>query len=345
MNRWPDCCSLFILYRKMSDSTPTTAQSGSFLKKPLQTPRMQEIKTRYNEYLSAFGDIHTAVLQHTAIDNQMIIDVVARIISDLRDSQNDMKQFMLYGLQGGSSFLQNAVNTAIISALLGLEYEFSRQELQELATGALLHDLGMLRIPEEIITKKGSLSGEELRLVHTYPVHSYRIITGDLAFPDEIGVIALQHQERWNGGGYPRSLVGKAIHRNARIVAVADAFEAMLSTRPYRSSMDGYNAVRALLRDNGQRFDPDVIRIFIRTFGIYPRGCLVLLNDASIGRVVDVFGSMPLRPQVKIMIAADGSEYYEDDGPLVDLRSKKRLFIVRAINQEQLQGALADADS
>lgn len=242
-------------------------------------------------------------------------------------------------MQGSSGFLQNAVNAAIISALLGRRLEYSPSQLQDLVVGALLHDVGMLRIPPEILDKQGSLSAEELRIVHTYPVHSYRIITGELSFPDDIGVIALQHQERWNGGGYPRNLSGKAIDRNARIVAVADSFEAMLSKRPYRSSMDGYNAVRAILRDNGRRFDPEIIKVFIRTFGIYPRGCLVQLNDAAIGRVVEINPESPLRPQVKIMIARDGHEFSDDDGPVVNLKDERRMFIVQAINQEELQSS------
>ncbi|MFW5801118.1 MAG: HD-GYP domain-containing protein, partial [Spirochaeta sp.] len=310
---------------------------GSFLQRPLESPHMLEIQQRYTSYLMDYKTVHDAVRQRIPVDNQKILDLVQRILTDLKGREGDTKQFMLYGQQGSSGFLHNALNVAIISALLGKRLQYSDKELRDLTAGALLHDVGMSRIPAEILQKESSLSAEELRLVHTYPVHSYRIITGELSFPDEIGVIGLQHQERWNGGGYPRNLSGKSIHVNARIVAVADAFEAMLSKRPYRSSMDGYNAVRTILRDNGTRFDPDIIKAFIRTFGIYPRGCLVQLNNSAIGRVVEINPDAPLRPQVKVMIDYDGHEFIEDDGPVLDLREERRMFIVQPINQEQLQ--------
>lgn len=298
---------------------------------------MQNIQRKYDGYITSFSTVYDAIQQGISVDNQLIRDIVAEILNDLDGVEAELKQFMLFGQNTCSGHLQNPVNVAIVSALLARGLDYTPEACRDLVAGALLHDIGMLRIPAEIIEKKSSLSDEELRLIQTYPVHSYRIITGELAFHDEVGVVALQHQERWSGGGYPRNLSGDAIHINARIVAVADAFDAMLSKRPYRSSMDGYNAVRTILRDNGQRFDPKIIKVFIRRFGIYPRGCIVLLNNASIGRVVDLHPESPLRPRIKIMIDNEGADFADDDGPEIDLRDEKRLFIAKAINQEQLQ--------
>ncbi len=316
-------------------ASTSAAEKCAFLRKPLESEQMQQIEAAYGTYIASFKPVYDAVRNHTRVDNDQIQKLVKKILQDIEGSESDYKQFMLYGLQGGSDFNQNAVNVAVISALLGQRLELARKEMRILTTGALLHDLGMQRIPPEILSKTSALSSEEQRLVQTYPVHSYKIITGELSFPDEIGLIALQHQERWSGGGYPRNLSGKSIDRNARIVAVADSFEAMLSKRPYRNSMDGYEAVRAIIRDNGQRFDPEIIKVFIRTFGIYPRGCLLLLNNGSIGRVLDINSQAPLRPLVKIMIDPDGNEYANDNGPEIDMRTNKHVFVVKAINPEQ----------
>ena len=172
--------------------------------------------------------------------------------------------------------------------------------------------------------------------MQAHPIYSYRIITKEMKFAEEIGVAALQHQERWDGQGYPRQLSGKNIAPMARIIAVVDAFEAMVSKRPYRNSMIGYTAMRTILSDNGRRFDPDILKVFIRTMGIYPIGSVVLLKDGRIGRVVDVNSSAPLRPLVKIMIDQNGREFQRDEGEVVNLAEQKDLFIARAVDPKDL---------
>jgi HD-GYP domain-containing protein (c-di-GMP phosphodiesterase class II) len=160
-----------------------------------------------------------------------------------------------------------------------------------------------------------------------------------MKFAEEIGVAALQHQERWDGQGYPRQLSGKNIAPLARIVTVVDAFEAMVSKRPYRNSMIGYAAMRTILSDNGRRFDPDILKVFIRTMGIYPIGSVVLLKDGRVGRVVEVNSAAPLRPSVKIMIDQNGREFQRDEGGVVDLAEDKDLFIARAVDPKELAAA------
>jgi hypothetical protein len=100
--------------------------------------------------------------------------------------------------------------------------------------------------------------------------------------------------------------------------------------------MIGYTAMRNILSDNGRRFDPQVLKVFIRTMGIYPVGSVVLLNDSSIGRVVEVNHSSPLKPKVKIMIDNQGREYRDDEGDVVDLVDAKQLFIAKAVDPKEL---------
>jgi HD-GYP domain-containing protein (c-di-GMP phosphodiesterase class II) len=196
----------------------------------------------------------------------------------------------------------------------------------------------MLRVPPEILEKTDSLTGAELQQVKTHPVHSYRIITKEIKLSEEIGLTALQHQERWDGQGYPKGLAGKDIMVYARIVAVADAFEAMVSERPYRDSMIGYTAMRAILSDNGRRFDPEILKIFIKSLGIYPIGSIVLLSDASIGRVIENHPDAPLRPRIRVMIDSLGKTHLQEEGAVIDLMDDRSLFIARAVNPKELSG-------
>jgi HD-GYP domain-containing protein (c-di-GMP phosphodiesterase class II) len=276
------------------------------------------------------------VRAQTPVKAVEVDDVVDRLLKLLDQRRNEVIQLILYGLQGASGFIENAMNCAILATLVGRNLNMVQHKLIQLATAALLHDVGMLRVPASVRNKKGELAADEVKAIQAHPLYSYRIITKEMKFAEEIGVAALQHQERWDGQGYPRQLSGKNIAPMARIVAVVDAFEAMVSKRPYRNSMIGYAAMRAILSDNGRRFDPDILKVFIRTMGIYPIGSVVLLKDGRIGRVVDVNRAAPLRPSVKIMIDQNGREFQRDEGDVVNLAEEKDLFIARAVDPKEL---------
>ncbi|HQK34141.1 MAG TPA: HD-GYP domain-containing protein [Spirochaetales bacterium] len=232
---------------------------------------------------------------------------------------------------------QSAVNTAIFSFLIGKVMALPNYRLKTLITGALLHDIGMQKIPEAIVKKNGNLTPAELQQIKTHPLLSYQLVTRTLGYPDEVGVIVLQHHERWDGEGYPRKLKGAEIDILARIVSVADAFEAMISEKPYRNSMIGYQAMKHLMSDNGRRFDPDVLKAFLQSMGVYPVGSLVLLNNSAIARVVENHAQAPLRPKIRLLVDATGTVFQEHEGSMIDLLKEKALFIVRAISPQELK--------
>ncbi|HUI72673.1 MAG TPA: HD domain-containing phosphohydrolase, partial [Spirochaetia bacterium] len=162
-------------------------------------------------------------------------------------------------------------------------------------------------------------------------------ITKDLKYPDEVGIIALQHQERWDGQGYPRRLHGEDINISARVVAVADAYVAMINNRPHRSSMIGYSAVKNVLNDNGRHFDPKILKVFLESMGIYPIGSIVQLNNSAIGRVVETHSDAPLRPVLELIIDEYGNTVGERE--TIDLVVKKGAFIVKAVDPKSLAQA------
>ena len=123
---------------------------------------------------------------------------------------------------------------------------------------------------------------------------------------------------------------GEDISLFARIVTVADAYEAMVGERPYRNSMIGYTAMKNVLSDNGRHFDPQVLKAFLESMGIFPIGSIVQLNNSSIGRVSENHADAPLRPKIELLIDEFGTQI--EGSEMVDLLSKKNLFIVKAID-------------
>jgi HD-GYP domain-containing protein (c-di-GMP phosphodiesterase class II) len=172
--------------------------------------------------------------------------------------------------------------------------------------------------------------------MHAHPLASYRIICKEIAYPEAVGLIAFQHHERWDGEGYPNKVAGQRIDLSARIVAVADSFEAMVSEKPGRNSLSGHDAMQTLLSAHSRRFDPAVFRAFIRTMGIYPVGAIVRLDNGVIARVSKVQGYAPLRPTLRVLIDAQNHVFRPNDGPEIDLLQDTSRFIARALDPREI---------
>jgi HD-GYP domain-containing protein (c-di-GMP phosphodiesterase class II) len=298
----------------------------------------RELYVRYTELVDSLTQVFERVRKSESVETKAVDLLSQGVVALVRD-EKDASIAAILGIEVSSYDLaRGGVNTAILSTVVGMTLKLPPYRLAYLSTGAILHDAGMLRIPESIVKKKGVLTEDEAQKIRAHPLLSYRIITKELLYPDDVGLIGLQHHERWDGDGYPRRTVGKEIDVLARIVSVTDAFEAMVSVKPYRNSMIGYAAMKALLSDNLRRFDPDIIKAFIKSMGIYPLGSTVLLNNAAIARVVEIHPDVPLRPKLKVIVDEFGKKYEGNEGDVLDLVAEKTLFIARALDPTELAG-------
>jgi HD-GYP domain-containing protein (c-di-GMP phosphodiesterase class II) len=298
----------------------------------------QAIKTHseYDDLIARLRKIMDIIGKEDDIEPKNVDYLVQRLLQYVREKNTSVVSAIISGKSDSYDFSRAGVNCAILSVIVGQHMKLPPHRLSHLATGALLHDSGMLKIPIEIIKKKSDLTEEESQKIKGHPLISYKTITKMLHYPDDIGLIGLQHHERWDGEGYPRKTKGTEIDILARIVSVVDAFEAMISKKPYRNSMMGYTAVKNLLSDNSRRFDPDVLKVFVKSLGIYPIGSIVVLNNAAIARVIDIHADAPLRPKITILVDEFGKHYAENLGETLDLLNEKRLFIARAVEQHEL---------
>ncbi|PKL24519.1 MAG: phosphohydrolase [Spirochaetae bacterium HGW-Spirochaetae-3] len=321
-------------------------------KESIQEPGVNAAADNARSSLSAFAD-HALYASYTDMIDRLksLMDRIAaserveaknvdRLSQDLvqlvREKEAAIVSAILSADVKGYDLARAGVNCAILSVVVGQTMKLPPHRLVHLASGALLHDVGMLRVPEEIIKKKGTLNPEEAQKMRAHPLLSYRIVIRELQYPDDVGLVGLQHHERWDGDGYPRKTAGQEIDLLARIVSVADAFEAMVSQKPYRNSMIGYAAMKNLLSDNSRRFDPDVLKAFVRSMGIYPIGSIVVLNNAAIAKVVDTHANAPLRPRLRIIVDEFGKHFKDESGDTLDLLSEKTLFIARAVDPREL---------
>ncbi len=319
--------------------SPAGASGAEAVKpKPQGFAGSRELYLRYTELVDRLAQIYDKIRKSEPIESKAVDQIAQGVLALVRDERDSAISAILGSQNVGPDLARAGVNTAILSSVMGVTLKLSPYKLSYLAAGALLHDSGMLRIPDSIVKKKGALSEDEAQKVRAHPLLSYRIITKELMYPDDVGLIGLQHHERWDSEGYPRKTTGVDIDALARIVSIADAFEAMVSEKPYRNSMIGYAAMKALLSDNSRRFDPDILKAFIKSMGIYPLGSTVLLNNSAIAKVIETHPEAPLRPRLRIIVDEFGKRYEGDEGDPVDLVAEKTLFIARALDPKELAG-------
>jgi HD-GYP domain-containing protein (c-di-GMP phosphodiesterase class II) len=298
----------------------------------------QKLLDMYYTAVETLDAVFESVAKNEPVDSEEVDTIVDELLPAIKDHKDEMISFMILSGHGASDRAESAVNTAIISVFTANSLKLPSHKVNLLAYAALLHDVGMMKIPDKVLKKEGELTQNELKIIQMHPIYSHKLITKTFKYPEEVGEIVLQHHERWDGKGYPNGLKGKEISLPARILSVADAFEAMVSHRPYRNSMIGYMAMKQLLNDNGRRFDSAILKAFIKVMGIYPIGSIVLLNDASIGRVLNTHIDAPLRPTIRLVVDSRGKKYTKEE-VVIDLLKEKDLYIARAINPKELENA------
>ncbi len=164
---------------------------------------------------------------------------------------------------------RHSERTATIALDIAREMGLPHTEIEALRIGALLHDIGKVGVPEAILKKEGPLSEEEWSSILAHPLMGDKLLStagGYFKHMDKVRDVILYHHERWDGNGYPKGLKGKEIPLMARIVAVADSYEAMTAKRCYRKASTPEEALEDICRNAGTRYDPEVVRAFVRAW-------------------------------------------------------------------------------
>jgi HD-GYP domain-containing protein (c-di-GMP phosphodiesterase class II) len=236
----------------------------------------------------------------------------------------------LTNIHGTDAYLfQHSVNVAILAGIMGLAKGYNRNQIEDLGIGALLFDIGMTKIPKELINKTSSLTPKERIVMERHTTEGFEILRHQHDISLLSAHCALQHHERYDGSGYPRGLKKDEIHDYAQIVALADVYDALTSPRAYRNRHTPNEAIEYLLGAGNSQFDIDLIQLFCRHISIYPVATTVLLNTGQVGVVSSNNQLAVDRPVVRILREADGSPAsapYE-----LDLKENHLLMIVKEL--------------
>ena len=205
-----------------------------------------------------------------------------------------------------------------------LRFDDIHGRLPPLGVGLLVHDIGKLTVPPEILNKPGKLTDEEWVTMKTHPMEGVRILQHATVSPLSRAVVR-SHHEQWNGAGYPAGLAGSKIHQFARIAAVADVFDALTSDRHYRKAWPVHKAWTFIIERSGTHFDPEVVNVFQSSVAPYPPGTGVVLSDGRAGIVKSVHPGKLLLPIVRVVLDAAGAMMGPDE---IDLSTSDGLTVV-----------------
>jgi HD-GYP domain-containing protein (c-di-GMP phosphodiesterase class II) len=165
----------------------------------------------------------------------------------------------------------------------------------------MLHDIGKVFIPKEILNKPGRLSDEEFEAIKSHSVKGHEYLKKFFDMPASSSSGVLQHHERFNGSGYPAGIKGNKITPFGKIIAIADVYDALTSKRAYRDAIDPSEAIEYIMGGCGSLFDPALVDIFLKKIAPYPIGTCVSLSNGMTGLVSENYSDCCLRPKVKII--------------------------------------------
>jgi len=313
-----DLCEYVVIDTEKGDDTDisikhVTNKSADII--DFKSRKRIPITTTFHEELKQARGIHKrarnqidSMFNDARMGKNIDVSGARDVVSDLVDSivRNPDAQLWLTNLRKRDEYTAiHSMNVCIFALTFARYLRFEEDEMNEIGIGAMMHDIGKMRVPLEILNKEGKLTKEEREIVKEHAQHGYDILKKSSDLPPSTLEIVYSHHERKQGTGYPRGLVEAQIHFYARIVAIVDVYDAITSDRVYHHGMNTLDALRNMFKWRENDLDTELVENFIQCLGIYPIGSLVQLNTGEVGIVLSMAPGKNLVPIVMLVCDSD----------------------------------------
>lgn len=300
-----------------------------------QVPAADELDNARSIYNEATGIIHSLLedvrlgkqveLEHVLPVTEKIVNSVFRnkdaLISLTRIKDRDQYTFM------------HSVSVSGLLASFALDRGMDRERIRQVALGGLLHDVGKMRVPLEILNKPEKLSDDEFAIMKHHAQYSIDVLADVPGLSQDALDIAAMHHEHFDGTGYPKGLKGNEISMVGQMSAIIDVYDALTSVRCYKDAWEPSFTLKKLLEWGGSHFNRDLVSSYIRCLGIYPVGSLVQLQSGLVGIVMEQNECDLLRPDVRIIYNSRFEKYIQVKN--IQLRKMPEERIVEAISPDK----------
>jgi HD-GYP domain-containing protein (c-di-GMP phosphodiesterase class II) len=306
----------------------------------IKTKREEEsfpgIKKSYEYAIHQLKSLMNDIKEGKTVEGRKVVNLADKIIESLGMNKNILISFVnnsaLY--ESNADYLyQHSLNASILATNLGSARGYNKIKLTDLCASTLLHDIGILKVPREIIMKPSTLTKEENDLIKKHPAYGLELLENIKNPPESAAEVIYEHHERIDGTGYPEGKTGEEISEYAKIVAIVEVYEAITHPRPYHRNIP-YEGARMIVQEARTSFEPEFVKLFLNYITPYPPGSMVLLNNHEVGRVVHINEGLPLRPIVEIIYDSEGKP--AEKPKRIDLSKSPVLNIKRAVDESSL---------
>lgn len=287
------------------ESKPLVTASSS------DNENLRKIKTFYEQFRDYVEKVYTRYVTKNEISVAELSDKVKTLCDVILENRRYVLRVISSVAVTNNYLVDHSARSTVLSIVLGGQLKLPPHRLIELGVSAVLHEIGMVRLPPQLYMAGRQLAPQEKKAITAHPILGYNILK-EKKFPLAVSLAALEHHERMNGTGYPRAITADKISLYARIIAVACSYDAVTGTRPYRAAREGYLGMVDILKNEGKQYDELVIKALVYSLSIYPIGSYVQLTNGKFAQVTDVNPDNPRYPIVTILGARtpDGKEMH-----------------------------------
>jgi HD-GYP domain-containing protein (c-di-GMP phosphodiesterase class II) len=289
------------------------------------------ISQAYEQSLGGVRTMLTALITGEQVDAVQIRSIVARFLKTMLTDKNIVLNLTAFKQASGEYLWNHALNVSLLAINIAAFLGYSEKQIAEIGMAGMLHDIGMLLVPEGIRLKPDRLTADEWFEIQKHPILGLHVLEKVDRLPETVAIAAYQSHERENGTGYPRQRGGRLIHQYAKIVQCADVFDAASSPRAYRPANAPYKSMELLVKMANQGFVPsDFVKSLLSYTSLFPIGSLVMLSDNSLAKVVAANGRAFTKPVVSVLTDSTGQYLSPAAIYQVDLHDTPDLMILKS---------------
>ncbi|HUW70433.1 MAG TPA: HD-GYP domain-containing protein [bacterium] len=277
-----------------SENHPITSQTAG------DKENLDKVNIFYEQFLKYVDTVYTRYVTKSEISLKELSDRIKTLCDVILEDKRYVLRVLGNASTSSNYLVNHSARSTILAIVLGGHLKLPQHRLIELGVASVLHEIGMVRLPPQLYMAGRKLSDQERKSITAHPILGYNILK-EKQFPLSICLAALEHHERMNGSGYPRSLTGDKISLYARIIAVACSYDAVTASRPYKEAREGYAGMVDILKNDGKQYDDVVIKSLVYSLSVYPVGSYVLLTNSRVAQVIDVNPDNPRYPIVLVL--------------------------------------------
>lgn len=303
------------------------------------TTELEEERARAEKVYGEARNLVGALINDIKMGKAIEVGPVEELGQDISDSlmSNSNALLCLSQIRAKDQYLlEHSINVGILMGVFSRYLGYDKKERHQMVTGAILHDLGKVRVPDHVLHKAGKLTDEEWQEMRKHVIYGEEVLLKSKGISDIAISICAQHHEKMNGLGYPRGLEGNEISVYGRMASIVDIYDAITADRVYHKGKSPNEAMKILSRLGRADLDKELVYKFIRCMSVYPIGTMVELSNQLFGVVIAVHTQLPDRPVVSVFFDNKQRGYVRPK--LIDLSESEneQMSIARALDPNVL---------